>query len=344
MNSTKMHQEISSLYIETTELCNLHCKYCYNKPSSICKKDLSLNSIVQVLHDLAEHKMYPHLILSGGEFLMRRDYQEVLNCLTLSSPSVTIATNGLLLNDRVIRFIQRQNNIFIQVSLDGMTDQDNFYRGIKTASIISTLKRIIKCDMRDCLSIRMTIHKKNWHNIEQILLFCHENRLELRLSFMCYSYEKPETKEYLLDQNEIFKTFCLIREFNKSYNCDFQLPDICVGGVCGLMKDQGPLAVKIDVEGNIYACQAGQSSNFLLGNLSQTTVYNCTYPENLKIIRKKIMLRNKLLQNKCSTCTLTSACFGRCVAHVENEEGSFYKCSDRYRFALERYLQCGNVK
>lgn len=343
MDSTKEHQNITMLYIETTERCNMRCKYCYNKPS-IHKEDLGLVSIIQALDNLAEYKMHPHLILSGGEFLMRNDYQEIINCLAAKSPSVTIATNGLLLTSETIRFIKRLDNTFIQVSLDGMTDEDNVYRGIKAETIISALHRVIKYGMSKRLSIRVTIHKMNWHNIDQIMLFCHQKDIELRLSFMCFSSEKPETKEYLLDQDEIFKTFCKIKEFNNCYDCDFQLPDICVGGVCGLMNEQGLLAVKIDVKGNVYACQAGQSSNFLLGNLSKTTLYDCTQPDKLRIIRNKIMLRNKLLENKCSSCTLISDCLGRCVAHIENEEGSFYKCSDRYKIALERYFQCGNVK
>lgn len=343
MNLTNTHQNISMLYLETTEKCNLRCRYCYNKFSG-CESDLSIVSILQVLNDLAEHKMTPHLVLSGGEFLMRNDYQEMLNCLAVKSPSVTIATNGLLLNDEIIHYINNLNNVFIQVSLDGMTDEDNFYRGIKAKSIISVLEKIIECNMTQRLSIRMTIHKMNWKNIENILMFCHKNKIELRLAFMCFSSEKPETKDFLLEQDEIFKTLCKIKSFNNCNNCNFELPDICVGGVCGLMNEQGQLAIKIDVKGDIYACQAGQSSNFLLGNLSHTNVYNCTKPENLRLIRNKIILRNKILDNKCKSCKLNNNCLGRCVAHIENEEGSLFMCSDRYKNALERYLQCGNVQ
>lgn len=343
MNST-IHQEISSLYIETTELCNLNCKYCYNKPAYKDERDLSADSMFKVIDDLAKHDMHPNVMLSGGEFLMRKDSRKIIDHLTKNSPSVAIATNGVLLSDETIKFIKQYENVFIQVSLDGMTDQDNRYRGIKSERIISVLNKMIKADMYSRLSIRMTIHKANWRNIEKMLLFCKKNHIELRLSFMCFSNWRPESKEYLLETNEIYQVFCIVDKFNETYNCNFQLPDICVGGECGLMNEQGSLAIKIDVKGDIYACQAGQSSNFLLGNLSQTSVYDCTKPANLKIIRNKIILRKHLLQEKCATCSLKEDCIGRCVAHIENEEGSFYTCSERYRFAFERYIQCGNAQ
>jgi len=333
------HQNITTLFIETTNLCNLQCSYCYNKSFST-EKNISLDVIIQTLDNLSAFHMHPHLVLSGGEYLYRKDFKEMLDVLIEKVPSITIATNGLLLNDKTIRFLEQKNNIFLQVSLDGITDEDNLYRGVKANVIISAIKKVLETNLRKHLSVRVTIHKQNYNNIEQIMLFCLENEIELRLSFICFSINKPETSKYLLNEDEIFCVFVKIKKFNNKHSSSFQLPDICVGGICGLMDNNGQLAIKIDVEGNIYACQAGQSENFLLGNITYISVYDSTTSKNLKNIRNKIILRKKILENKCNVCALTNDCLGRCVAHIENEEGSLYKCSDRYRFALERYLQC----
>lgn len=136
---------LHQITFETTEACNLHCKYCYYGDfytGSSARKGNSINikSALNLLEYLiplwsSEYNMSNSAVLFvsfyGGEPLLNFDFIEritrYLNDRKLNNRDIkfTITTNAMLL-DKYIHFLVK-NNFDIYISLDG-NEYNNSYR------------------------------------------------------------------------------------------------------------------------------------------------------------------------------------------------------------------------
>lgn len=103
------------VYLSLTNRCNLRCKHCV---ASACIEEVDhMNTedwkkvIVQVL------VLNPEQInLTGGEPLIRPDFCEILEYLRANyKGAITLSTNALLLNDRLMEIIKRMLMVFPSV-------------------------------------------------------------------------------------------------------------------------------------------------------------------------------------------------------------------------------------
>lgn len=100
------------LYV--TEGCNLKCLSCsYRLPMP---GELTLSEIEQLSRELKAFGL-KHIVYSGGEPLLRRDFRDICSLFAELKVKQTLLTNGLLLSKRAEEF----NGLFTEiiVSLDG---------------------------------------------------------------------------------------------------------------------------------------------------------------------------------------------------------------------------------
>ena len=131
--------KIKSMTLALTEQCNLRCKYCGYMPKYLdenyvlkeMKKDVAFKAI-DILMNSSHKSEVCHLGFYGGEPLLKLDL--IKDCIAyiretypFRQPSFNITTNGVLLNENVIKFLI-ENQIKIIISLDGPTAKLNKYR------------------------------------------------------------------------------------------------------------------------------------------------------------------------------------------------------------------------
>lgn len=120
---------LNRIALEVTEHCNLRCKHCYGGYGEKDPKTLTFGFIKSLMPEL--DKLNAHsVMLTGGEFFLHPDYNEIFALFKSRGYSLSLLTNGFL-SDKVKTFVNdnRDVSFILKVSLDGFEDTHNFLRG-----------------------------------------------------------------------------------------------------------------------------------------------------------------------------------------------------------------------
>lgn len=109
--------------LETTFRCNLSCVHCYvNEPASDPSREheLSLEEQKHVVDQAADAGCL-HLLITGGEALLRADFAEIYLYAIRKGLRVTVFTNGTLVTEAIADLFGEYRPHSVEVSLYGMT-------------------------------------------------------------------------------------------------------------------------------------------------------------------------------------------------------------------------------
>ncbi len=115
------------LIFSVTTKCNLHCENCYaqalHPPSN---NELSMEKIRDVFSEAKELGV-SFFVLAGGEPFLRPGLLELT--AEFSDLLFFIFTNGLLIDDKVLKQLRKQKNVVPMVSLEGQAEDTDNRRG-----------------------------------------------------------------------------------------------------------------------------------------------------------------------------------------------------------------------
>lgn len=93
-------------WIELTQKCNLKCRHCYEEAScSVAKPEMSFADFTRVVDELVEIGV-KRIQLVGGEPLIHRDFERMLEYVSGKFEFIEIFTNGTLLTDKLLELIK----------------------------------------------------------------------------------------------------------------------------------------------------------------------------------------------------------------------------------------------
>jgi len=151
-----------------TRLCNLRCRHCYagagQRPGG---EELTTTEAKKLIADLAVFKV-PVLLLSGGEPLMRQDIFELASIAVDKGIRITLSSNGTLITRQVAQKIKAAGVSYVGVSLDGLGEVNDFFRGVPGAFGQAL------AGIRECLAVgqkvglRFTLNRYNVGELENI--------------------------------------------------------------------------------------------------------------------------------------------------------------------------------
>ncbi len=134
-----------SIGMELTCRCNLDCRHCYiNQPVS-CKASQESELSMEEIDRISDQAMALGTLwfkLSGGEVLLRKDFEEIYIMLKKKGFLVSILSNGTLLKEKHIELFRKYPPRVIELSAYGAmqstyahltgskTGFDNFMRGL----------------------------------------------------------------------------------------------------------------------------------------------------------------------------------------------------------------------
>ena len=116
-----------------TRSCNLKCLHCYS--DSAAKRypgELSTEEAKAVIDDLAAFQV-PAILFSGGEPLLRQDLFKLADYARSKGLRTTLSTNGTLITEAVAQAIKDARFSYVGISLDGMMEVHDHFRGVKGA-------------------------------------------------------------------------------------------------------------------------------------------------------------------------------------------------------------------
>ncbi len=294
MTMKKYSNKCLTIYL--TEKCNLNCNYCF-----VDKKDKTLK-IEDYITTIEKYKdEISNITFFGGEPLLYFNLiKQIVNYNTNNNYNFTyiLNTNGLLLSDKIIEFISN-NNILVNLSLDGNEMSNNLNRGDHFRDIFNKLIRLK--DKNIDFIINYVISPNNIsYFYDSISFFRNE-----KINKVCLMINYDE--EWKTDQIKIFK-----EQLNKT------LPIII--NEEGLMKIY-PIYNKITAilsNKKINKCNFGNDSIILS---TSGKLYPCIgyyNDKNYEINDNIGTLSNTVNTIKCKNCQYEKLCVNNCMCRMKS--------------------------
>ena len=326
-----------------TNRCNLRCHHCSVSASSDNSDYLSESQTKRAIDSIVKCKP-SSLTISGGEPLVRRDFQSIIDYVrSVFGGKLYLMTNGTLINEKEAKFIaERFDNV--SISLDGYDEKTtDFIRGqgafIKAIRGIENLK---KAGFKD-MSTSMILSGNNRETIDRFKKL--NNRMGTKPVFRTLAMVgRAENNGDLLLDSEEGAFLRGNREKDLKYNGKEKKRIIGTFTVCNAIENQ----FCIGADGTIFPCAGAQLTEFSLGNIReirdlsfffQSGEYKETggYKAFIRILPR--------YNSRCKDCHNNLFCFGCPVYHyVNTKQGIFDKfCDEQMRLLNECYWEMDSV-
>lgn len=115
---------VTSLRISLTNRCNLDCIYCHSEGDEGTRNEMTVEMIAQIV-DTASKFGVNKVKFSGGEPLVRKDFEDILRALP-ELKDVSVTTNGVLLKGRA-HALKEAGLDRVNVSLDTLDPEKYAY-------------------------------------------------------------------------------------------------------------------------------------------------------------------------------------------------------------------------
>ena len=199
-----------------TRQCNLKCLHCYaHAVEQGHEKELTKDQAFVLIDDLAKFGA-PVILFSGGEPLMRHDLVELACYAVDKGMRAVISTNGTLITREKAKELKRIGLSYVGVSLDGMEEINDRFRG-KKGAFRDAMTGIKNCqDVGLKVGLRFTINRINQDEIPRIFDLLEELDIP-RVCFyhLVYAGRGSELIKQDLDHSETRRVVDLIIDRTK---------------------------------------------------------------------------------------------------------------------------------
>ncbi|MFH1912657.1 MAG: radical SAM protein [Pseudomonadota bacterium] len=192
------------LCIFLTNKCNLRCKYCFvideSIPKEILDAEYTKDEICRIIDDF--YDLGTRLIfLLGGEPLVHKDIDAIVDHIVDKGIYLQILTNGVLIKDHVST-LKKANAIC--VSLDGREEINDSMRGKNVYK--RSVHGILKAKEAGIPTrVHAVISRHNLENIEELLSICCELDTPLTIAPSCHLGETNDPS-FIISKEE-YKQF-----------------------------------------------------------------------------------------------------------------------------------------
>lgn len=324
--------QFQSLYLITSTACNLNCDYCFYRSSasgSLHKRENMKFSVAKealeqfkeiTKNNIKGDDYWQQITFYGGEPLLNKEllYNVIPYSRHLfdSDTSLVINTNATLLDNNDIHLF-KENNVELQVSLDGDEEKHNLHRkthlGEPTYKIvINNMKRLLNSGVKVLPMI--TANDDNLDNFsERIYKIVKELGVDdyavnvlISNSFNSSDSYAEKLAEEMLKAYEEYGKIASDYAFVELYNR-------LIGEDKAISKNSCGATRKITVfpNGNIYACQAMEKLGVNnMGTLQNDYISNANWFEWRN--------RSRFDNNECLNCASVISCGGGCATGSYN--------------------------
>lgn len=206
------------VHLAITSLCPLNCKHCFARfEDKESLSELTLKELKGLVNQMAEMGTR-ELLIGGGEPFMRKDLIEFLDFAIKKKMSVKLFSNGLLINDSVIKKIRNLNLTYLSISLDSLKEQTyGFIRGEDRVTFLKSLfkKLVSQCKFPICA--QFTAMQPNYEEIGDIFKFCLKMGVRLRIRPVNPSLSNPGIEKLLISYKKYLKLVEKVERLARKY-------------------------------------------------------------------------------------------------------------------------------
>ncbi len=321
------------MYLNVSTFCNLACKYCFIENSPLSKQkyekmnlETAKIAVDKFLDELNKNKIVDsQIIFYGGEPLT--NWNVVKNIIKYiqyeknSNITLTIITNGTLLNKEIISFLM-ERHVGIGISIDGpkfINDKNRIFK-LGNESVyektMNSIKLLNKMNSSYCVSA--TVTPEVVENEKEVLKWLIDNNIK-NVFWNLYHYSNKNNdwkKHYNKMSDFILKSYKILKEHNigeekVKEQIEMFLNQTFKFHSCGAV---GLNQLTIKPNGDVCICQGdSRSCNNIVGNIISDeidVIFN--NPKNNEWL-KMYTIDNK----KCKYCPAISVCGGGCPLQAE---------------------------
>jgi len=320
-----------------TRTCNLKCVHCYtDSDNKNYGGELSTDEGLKLIDDLTEFSI-PSLLFSGGEPLIRKDVFKLIDRASEKKIRPVLSTNGTLIDRQKARDIKNSGVVYVGISLDGMEDTNDIFRGVKGAftKAMQGFENCIAVGQR--VGLRLTLTKQNYKDLDKIFDFIEDEGISRACFYhLVYSGRGENMFDGDLTYKESRDAMDIIIKrtndyFNRGKDINILTVDNHVDGVYlyrklldenpekaedvrkllawngGAANSTGVGIANIDFNGNVHPDQFWQDYTF--GNIRDRHFGEIWTDENDPLMHG---LKHKAehLKGRCSVCKYKKICNG----------------------------------
>ena len=306
VNSAKLTKTPICATFELTPRCNLDCKMCYvhnHTSNSLRHMELSTQEWKRVFDEAYDCGLM-FAILTGGECLLRTDFQELYLYLWKKRVFITVLTNGIMMNEDHIALFKRYKPEKVQVSLYGSNEVGYYnvtgHNGFEKA--VSTIRRLIDAGIAVEIALTPNSYMKN--DYISVLRFCKENGFPYKQGEFVLMKKRDDSDG---NANHLNTEEIVALAIERAVLLDKLNSPTCVlppsGGSCteapkGLLCNAGRTAAMVSWDGRMCLCTAI--------SLSKASILEMSYAEAWE--KTKEAAREVLLGAECVGCPYDSLC------------------------------------
>ncbi|MCT4552576.1 MAG: radical SAM protein [Alphaproteobacteria bacterium] len=351
-------EDVSILYLISTSICNLSCKYCTltENFSEVRKESMSVKTIENSINKFADHlrknkKKKGSIVFYGGEPTL--NFSSIEKVCEISEGfkdlefKIIVVTNAVKISDKQIAFF-KDRGVIVGVSLDGPKEINDKNRVLNSSElgsyniVISNLERLKKAGVKLSLSITLSHSFLDNEGILDWIISLGVPGIGYNL--LRYNNKNDEWKGYYEKVSEFLFTSHeklsdagiregrILRKINAFYDeKKFKFNDCAaVGG--------GQLSIKPN--GDVIVCQSVWSkAKEICGNINQNTFEDIFASDLYREWRGNLTVNKK----ECLECSAISICGGGCPEQSEVLFGGRLKVDKTFcihsKHSLEKLLK-----
>ena len=330
---------VKSMCLNVAHDCNLRCEYCFAAKGDFGQgRTLMPFEVAKKAIDFLIEKSYGRRNLEldffGGEPLMNLNvvketvkYARNIEAKHGKNFRFTITTNGLLLNDENIEFINKEMSNVV-LSIDGRKEINDKLRVTPGGNgcydvIVPKYKKLVQDRGDKEYYVRGTFTRLNPDFTEDVIAMYNEGFDQISVEPVV-SDEKLDFSLREDDLERVFKEYDILKEkiveiknSGKHINFFHYMLDLD-GGPCAIKRLRGCSCgneyIAVTPEGDIYPChQFVGMENYKMGNILEGTFENKMQTDFAKI--------NIYTKPNCRDCWAKFYCSGGCNANNVQYEG-----------------------
>ncbi len=333
-----------------TRRCNLRCVHCYAfaQDENYKGDELSTDEGRALIDDLANFGS-PVILFSGGEPLLREDLPDLIDYAVKKGLRAVISTNGTLITPDKARVFARCNLSYIGVSLDGLQEVNDRFRGVAGAfaKAIEGIRNAREAGIK--VGLRFTINKRNVEEIPKIFdLLETENIPRICFYHLVYAGRGSKLIEEDLDHEESRRVVNLIMDrtkslFDRGFSPEVLTVDNHADGpfiYLRLLKEDPRRASEvlellrmnegnssgvgiacIDEKGNVHADQFWRHLSF--GNVRERP-FSAIWTDLANPVMAKLKEKKKHVHGRCAGCRWLDVCAGNFRVRAEAAAGDLW--------------------
>jgi mycofactocin radical SAM maturase len=298
---------------ELTYACNLSCVHCLSSSGRRDPRELTTHECLAVVDQLRELQVF-YVNIGGGEPMLRRDFDDIVEYATTHQVGVKFSTNGTYLDAAAARRFAAMDYLDIQVSIDGATaDVNDAVRGEGSfAAAVRAMDHLAEADFGP-FKISLVVTRHNVEQLDRYVELADRYGAQLRVTRLRPAGRGADTwhelhptqaqqrflYDWLMDRPNVLTgdSFFHLSAFGEA------LPGL---NLCGA----GRVVCLIDPVGDVYAFPFVIHDEFRAGSIRDEGGFARVWKQS-DLFRS---LREPSSPGACASCGSYDACQGGCMA------------------------------